>query len=359
MVSRMTNESRCGRWALGALLVSAPLFVACNPGFDDRFSAVDSPRVLAVQASPAQVAPSKAVSYRVLVVNAEGTVDTPHIDWSFCTAAKPVSELNDVASSCFGTGDVVVPFGTGPTASGKIPSIACRQFGPDLPVTMPGEPSARPTDADTTGGYYQPVILDVHNLGQDIATLAQTRLTCALANASGDLGTQYQTRTKTNENPQLSGVVVTSMGNVPLTDAGDPAPLSVPRGSLVTLRASWPTCPDTPTCGDGMCTSGETVTDCPDDCTTPVGCGGPEEYAYLDPALGALVDRHESMRVSWFATQGSFADDHTGRLEAEYATTSTDNDWRAPAIPSTVFMWAVLRDDRGGIDFHSFQLQVE
>ncbi|HWZ87781.1 MAG TPA: hypothetical protein VNW92_02995 [Polyangiaceae bacterium] len=341
------------------LATFAPLLVACNPVFDDRFSAVDSPRVLAVQSTPAQVAPNKAVSYQLLVVDSRGTVASPQVDWSFCTQAKPINELNDVASACFGTGDRVQPFAMGDTAKGKLPSNACSQFGPDLPETMPGAPSARPTDADTTGGYYQPVILAVHDAGQTIETLAETRITCGLANSTGQQFEDYQRETKTNENPELSSVVVTSMGDAPLTDVGDAAPLTIQHGTEITLRASWPACPTTPVCGDGMCTSGEAVADCPDDCTTPVGCRGPEEYAYLDPAQGSLVDRHESMRVSWFATDGEFADDHTGRLEEEFAVTSSDDPWRAPATPGTVFMWVVLRDDRGGVDYHSFQVQVE
>ena len=355
------------------LALCLPLLFACNPEFTNRFSAVDGPRVLAVQSSPAQVAPGKAVSYQILVVDSQGTVANPNVDWSFCTQAKPVDELNDVAQACFGTGDNVMPFATGASAKGKLPKTACRQFGPDLPVTLPGEPPARPTDADSTGGYYQPVILAVRDAHQTVPTLAETRITCGLASSTGAQFEDYQTRSKANENPQLSSVVVLSMGSAPLTDpsaavdmgaagAGGvaaAAPLVVPHGTEITLRAAWPTCPDSPVCGDAMCTSGETVTDCPDDCTNPVGCTGPEEYAYLDPAQNLVVTRHESMRVSWFATQGTFGDDHTGRLEEEYGTTSSDNVWRAPSAPGPVFMWVVLRDARGGVDFHSYELQVE
>ncbi len=336
-----------------------PLLGACNPVFDDRFSDVDSLRVLAVQSSPAEAPPKASVSYQTLIVNGEGTVQDPQIDWSFCTQAKPVNELNDVATACFGTGDDVDPFATGSTASGKIPSIACRQFGSDIPVTAPGEPSARPTDADSTGGYYQPVILSIHGSGPAISSLAETRITCALANSTGAQDEEYAARTKTNENPQLSSVVVHSMGDAPLTDVSDPAPLVVPHDAEITLRAAWPSCPEMPVCGDGMCTSGETVTTCPDDCTKPVGCAGPEEYAYLDPAQGVLVDRHEAMRVSWFSNAGIFTDDHTGQVEEDYTTTTSDDTWTAPSTPGPVFVWVVLRDDRGGVDFHSYQLQVQ
>jgi len=133
----------------------------------------------------------------------------------------------------------------------------------------------------------------------------------------------------------------------------------VARGRKVTLRASWPSCPSEPQCGDGLCTSGETSNDCPDDCTNPVGCGGAEAYAYVDPQTGAFTARHEAMRVSWFVTQGELKDDHTGRLEEEYQTSSSDDEWTAPAQPGLVFLWVVLRDARGGSDWQSFQLQVD
>ena len=65
------------------------------------------------------------------------------------------------------------------------------------------------------------------------------------------------------------------------------------------------------------------------------------------------------MRVAWFSTAGSFEDDHTGRPEEEFATSSSENAWTAPNAPGLVFMWVVLRDARGGSDWQSFQLQVD
>ncbi len=339
-------------------LLVVPLLAACNPEFANRFSAVDAPRVLAVQSSPAEAAPGDDVAYRLLVVGADGTIDHPSVDWSYCTQAKPISELNDVAMECFGDGDQVMPFGTGAMTDGTMPKVACRQFGPDIPMTAAGQPPGRPTDPDSSGGFYQPVIVAIRAEGQSISTLAETRITCGLANGAGDLA-QYRQFSKVNENPEISQVSAVSLHDAVLSDGATQGPLSVPRGQKVTFRTTWPTCPTDPVCGDGMCTSGETATDCPDDCTTPIGCKGAEAYAYVDPATAVLVPRHESMRVSWFATQGEFTDDHTGRVEEEFAINTSDDEWQAPSQPGLVFMWVVLRDARGGIDWQSFQLQVE
>lgn len=349
----MANTTR-----FASLALLWPLCLACNPEFDNRFSTVDAPRVLAVQSQPAQAAPGRRVTYRLLVADENGTVATPAADWAYCTRAKPVSELNDVSQDCFGTGERVLPFAMGADASGTLPPSGCRQFGPDIPMTQPGEPAARPTDADSTGGYYQPVILTVGAGSEAISTLAETRLSCGLANSTGTQFEQYQLRAKLNENPELTQVVAVGLDGVALEN-GAAAAFPVARGQTLTLRASWPSCPTSPSCGDGLCTSGESALECAEDCTSPVGCRGPEEYAYLDPARGVVVPRHEAMRVSWFATRGEFRDDHTGRPEEDFALTSSDNTWRAPDAPADVFMWVVLRDARGGVDWQSFRLAVE
>jgi len=341
---------------LGCLL---PLLLACNPEFDTRASRVETPRVLGVRATPAEAPPGASVSYRILVVDQQGNVDDPKVDWSYCTKSKPLNELNDVASECFGEGEFVVPIGSGSSVTGKLPKSGCAQFGPDIPKTPPGQPPGRPTDPDSSGGFYQPVILAVHAGEESINSLSETRITCGLANGAGDIEA-YRKATKINENPKIAAVTAVNLDNTVLSDGAVDGPLRVPLGKHVVFATSWSTCPTEPACGDGMCTSGETASDCADDCLTePVGCTGPESYGYVDPTTGQLAPRHESMRVAWFATQGDFDNDHTGRLEEDFALTASENGWQAPSTPGLVFMWVVLRDSRGGSDWQSFQLQVE
>ncbi len=356
-----------------ALLV--PVAVACTPQFDERSSQVQGPRVLAVQATPAEARPNDALSYRILIVDEKGTVTKSHVDWSFCTQPKATDELNDVAEACFtDDADIKLPLGTGTAPSGTMPFNACAQFGPDVPQpqshgtaggastsssTDPGA-QGRPTDADTTGGYYQPVILSVSADQTLISAFAETRVTCNLAGSTNEQFAAYTLATRANQNPELLGVTVPSQKDADLTAENAKQPLAIAASDLVTLRASWPSCPTDPTCGDGMCSPGEDITSCADDCTPPVkGCGGPESYSYLDPIEHVLLPRHESFRVSWFASAGSFASDHTGNTEAEYASTTSDNKWRAPKEAGPVFMWVVLRDDRGGVDWQSFEVSVQ
>jgi hypothetical protein len=350
------------------LVLLAPCALACAPEFSDRSSFVSAPRVLAVRSLPAEALAGTEVSYQILVVDEQGGVSTLRANWSYCTQPKPTNELNDVATACFGTGDIVSPFGAGFAPKGKLPVNACAQFGPNVPQRTSGgmgsdtsgnavnQTQGRPTDPDSTGGYYQPLIVEVSAKGTRIPTLGETRITCGLAGSTGEQFEDFNKRTKPNTNPQLSLVTLDS---AELTLDSASQPLSVAAAKKVTLHAGWPVCPATPSCGDDLCSPGEAVQDCPEDCTTPKGCGGSEPFAYLDPEKHALVSRHESMRVSWFATAGTFGNDHTGRAEADFALPSSDNTWAPPKEPGPVFIWVVLRDDRGGVDWQSFKVVVQ
>jgi hypothetical protein len=334
------------------------LLTGCNPEFSNRSSRIDTPRVLGGQSIPAEVAPKGAVGYRILAVTSAGTQQNPRVDWAYCTQPKSVSESDDFSAACLGTGEQIQRIGSGSQVSAKIPANACAQFGPDIPATKPGQPQARPADADSTGGYFQPVMLTLR-AEPDVQAFAETRLDCGLANSSIAQAQDFSNRSKPNENPELSDVVAVSLGSVSLSAEDAETPLEVSAGTAVLLRASWPECPAAASCGDGICSPSETVQNCPADCTDPHGCGGAEPYAYLDPVSHELVDRHEAMRVSWFASDGEYTDDHTGRLEDEYTFLASDNTWTAPTTPGPVFLWVVLRDSRGGTNWKSFRLNVQ
>jgi hypothetical protein len=77
----------------------------------------------------------------------------------------------------------------------------------------------------------------------------------------------------------------------------------------------------------------------------------------LDVASQSLVAEREWLRVSWFATDGAFAESATGRAAGDPATT-TDDSWTAPSQPGPLHLWIVLRDARGGVDFQASDIQV-
>ena len=109
------------------------------------------------------------------------------------------------------------------------------------------------------------------------------------------------------------------------------------------MRATWAACP-APCTGDA--------------CASPEPCTGSEPYLNLDLVEHRLIERRESIRISWFADAGAFDHDRTGRSEGEAATPDTENAWTAPAAATDVHVWAVIRDDRGGVGWNTYVIHV-
>jgi hypothetical protein len=81
-----------------------------------------------------------------------------------------------------------------------------------------------------------------------------------------------------------------------------------------------------------------------------------ENYPAWDVLQRVLVYHNEAMRVSWYATAGSFEHDITGRSESE-SETYAQNNW-TPDAPGLVHVWVVLHDSRGGTDFAAYDFNV-
>ncbi|HEX7476657.1 MAG TPA: hypothetical protein VF331_02515 [Polyangiales bacterium] len=344
------------------LLMAALCSAACRPSIEGRASLVDRDVVLAIQSVPAETGPGKPVQYNVLYAGIDGAADAKALDWALCSARKPLAASGSVALACFEpSGAALSALGTGATVKGQLAKDACQLFGPTPPPPEKGQPNGRPADADTTGGYFQPVRLLERVQGeQDAYAFGMTRLLCGVL-AAQDQAAEFGQRYRPNENPVLDTVVLRRGADTePLTDQADKGQaVRVKPGETVTFRASWAPCPRQSRCGDGICGPREDLTNCAADCqTTPKGCTGSEWYAYFDPAHRVVVDRRESIRVSWYANDGEFAHDRTGTAEAQGATMSTDNAWTAPPSTGQALIWVVIRDDRGGVSWKSYKLDV-
>jgi hypothetical protein len=309
---------------------------ACKPEVDLHTFRVDRARILAVRTEPAEAPPKQAIRLSALYVDPSGTLSAGPIDWAFCNERKPLAELSPVNPACMTReGEEIVPIGQGTTVDGAIPELACRNFGSDVPPPeADGGTGGRPVDPDQTGGFYQPIRIALATPSGDELTLDRTRIVCGIANVSKDLLAEYKSRYHANTNPDIESVGVVEGGSatpLPLEGDGNP-PRVVAPGARITLRASWPVC-------------------------TAAPCTGAETYVAFEVAAQALVDRPETLRVSWFSTDGSFDNDRTGREPGD-STPFVDNVWVAPDHPGTVHLWAVLRDDRGGVGWKGFAIDV-
>lgn len=334
----------------------------CKPDLAGRRSLVEGSRVLAVRSEPATAKPSDSVMYDALFVNTDGNADPEPLDWALCIARKPLTETGPVNQNCLAReGDALEMLGTGGIAMASVPTDACALFGPTPQTPEAGEAAPRPVDPDTTGGFYQPVrVVFEADSGGDQYTLGVTRLACGLGGATQEQAAEFTRKNKANENPSLAAVVIQRDGasdqKLSAIDADDL--VHVDRGARMHLLARWPDCPAEPECGDEICSPGEDTESCDEDCRQPHGCKGSEPYVYFDPITRKLTDRREAMRVSWFASDGEFNHDRTGRSEYEVGSADSDNDWTAPDADTEVSIWVVLRDDRGGVGWGSYRLRV-
>jgi hypothetical protein len=354
---------------------------ACKPNLNDTVSVVDSPQILAARVGAAggqaEWAPMATTEFTALYVGASGAISPSTVNWAICNERKPLAELEPVSPFCLNaTGSWFTPLGTSNPASGTIPIDACSQFGPDVPQPMAGQPPGRPVDPDVTGGFYLPVRAIAPGASSDLTVIAETRLLCDLAGATPDVAAAFKQRYHPNTNPVVASLVVEGDAGPWTAMAPGAGPNVVKAGAHLDLEVAWPACPLTDVAGDGVCGPDETgeacstcgagvgvsMSDCcpgpMKDCTQPSGCQGAERYALFDSSSGRLVDAREGISIAWFATGGSFDSDSTGRVGTDPATTS-DNGWTAPTQPGSIVLWVVLRDDRSGVGWQTYSVDVK
>lgn len=374
MVTRAFTHSLRAALISGVALSALAAVVACKPDFAERASEIRGYRILAIRSEPAEwlkvldpdTGEAKRATYTALVVNPLGTLANENLHWAFCTLPKPLTELNDVSIACFQeSAEFITPIGNGPLVSAAVPDNACRQFGPDTPEDQ----AYRPADPDGTGGYYQPIRALYYPQGDIVVpALEKARIKCGLPGASQEQTSVYNRTYHVNGNPTVDSLTaVSASGEAKITareDQAEAAPLVIPAGASVDLRAAWASCPTTDACGDGYCGPTEAKDGdegaCAQDCSPEKKCTGAERYVAFDLETRALRERREAMRLSWFVVQGggTVRDDRTGADESETAVT-TANRYTAPSTPGDYPLWLVLRDSRGGVGWKSYTIHVE
>ena len=338
--------------ALQAKAALALMLISGVPKLDSGLATVSAPRVLAVRAEPAEVAPGDRVSLRVLLAaGAAGPTATPRV-WR-CAARRALSESASVSQRCTGDRDAAsLEFvGEGEEVDTTVPSDACEVFGPNPPEPEPGEPAGRPVDPDPTGGYFVPFRVSLEGAGD---SFAEVRVRCPLGGAPPTEVVAFNRADRGNENTAITAVEA-SVNGAPRSIEG--GALRVRPGERVRLEVRWPPCPLDDQCGDGVCGPGDDVRSCAADCATLARCAGAERFAYFDRASRAVTARRESMRVSFYQTAGALRDERVGRSSSD-PTPFVFNEWTAPELHGEQRLWFVLRDDRGGVSWANIRAIV-
>ncbi|MFI5309426.1 MAG: hypothetical protein ACHQ53_18870 [Polyangiales bacterium] len=290
-------------------LIIALLAGACREVSDARPSRIVGPQILALEAEPPEAAPGASVSYHVLAVDRGGSLEpTLGMQLAYCRTPKPLTDNRVASDACAEASEQ--PFaGASESLEGVVPSDTCALFGPNVPATD------RPPDPDSTGGYYQPVRVEIESL----AAVGLQRIRCPLANAPIDVALAFRDRYVANQNPVLLPLLATIDGKaVELSD--------IPRDRDVQLALGWP-------------------------------AESAERFVVFDLATATLAEQRESMRVSWFVTDGELSYDRTGRAADDFAL-RTENSWHSPGTAIRAHLWVVLRDSRGGTTHASYDLEV-
>jgi hypothetical protein len=294
----------------------------CKPDVGRAPSLIVGPEILAVKGDPAEVSPGVSASYSFLTASPTGTIRDAQGAWDVCKQPKPPAESNSVASACVNGAPGA---DVGATFSAPVPSEACSLFGPNTPAAKPGEPSLRPRDPDVTGGYYVPVRLLVDDgLGETLMAFAFERIFCGLGGAPLTAIQEYNNTYKKNANPVLQSLAMIDATGVGADLLG----------------------------GAGVVTSGARV-----DLLASASPESAESFPVYDAASQTLRQDVETLRLSWFASDGKFEND---RSNADATSLAATNTWTAPQVADAVVVpiWVVLRDSRGGVDWVSTSLTV-
>lgn len=283
---------------------------ACKPDLSQDDSLITSTRALAVKSEPAEAKPGSSLLFTALIANPLQAREASTTTWQFCTAPKSPTENNVVSAECLGASSLA-DAGSGISIVAAAPTNACSLFGPSTP---PG--GFRPRDPDETGGYYQPLRIDVPGA---VPAFHLERILCDLADASFDIATEFGKKYVPNANPRLAPIAATI--------AGTPVSLDgIARSASVKLEVSW-------------------------------SAADAESYAYYDRSSQTIITKRESMRVAWYVSTGRLDIESTGRDENDLSTV-TSNVWTAPSTPGIAQIWLILRDSRGGVDYTTYNLSV-
>lgn len=274
------------------LLLVALLLSGCSNKFDPT-SWVNGLRLLGVKAEPPEVAAGQQSHLTALVAHPSGSA--PSITWDACLLPPPPRSSGAVNEDCIDLeqGPALLPFGSGPETTATMPMVQPLDLG--LP--------------DESNGFYLPVRLRLTADGQTLTAFYRLRLY---------LGPQSPN--PPNQNPVLMGVYRRASPDdqqgVPLDES---SPFVVHEGDEVTIAAL----------------------------VTPESS---ESYVVYDGDPRTTPPRTvtETIRYSWFATAGKFSQEVSGVPKPNTTLTLKEH---LPPVGSTIDLWVVARDDRGGEDW--------
>jgi len=306
-------------------LALPPVLVLLLLGGCDSFepaTLVQSLRVLAMVAEPAELASGEQATLRALVVDQDPQAAgrAVSLEWAICDKVpRPGVEIDP---DCWklDSAEFITPLVT--------------QADGSTQVTMPPHTITDLGLPDSTGGLYVPVRLRVRAGGTTVTAFHKLRWKAGFlpANANPRLeGLAYVPTEGDGELPDLGQTVVPQ----PLPDDSQ-APLELPRGGKLRLRAS----------------------------AQP---GSAEPYVTFTGDIGAISDPsmimtqnvNELVRFFWYTSAGDIGTEVTGEERPDTTLDTTQYDSSVDARGGLVDIWLVAREERGGHDYLHRQIRLK
>jgi hypothetical protein len=287
------------------------LLVLCLAGCRGTFdpaSYLTGLRVIDVVAKAPEIAPGETTTLTATTFPQNG----PTLDWAVCLI-PPVTTLGQAINpDCIQTDQAadLILLGNGPSVNVTMPRLQAAK--PNALPPLLGVP-------DASDGGYVPVRLRVTSDGSTVTAFYRLRYYIAALNGIANPN-------RSNQNPQLAGVFRVTPG----VDAG--------AGEMVDLSMSPP-----------LVHANDAIT-----LRATVTSDSAETYQVLDLQAIALRSVTETMRISWFATAGTFDNDVTGPASPN---TTLTLDKHLPPANGNIDIWVVVHDDRGGSDVTHRTLQ--
>jgi hypothetical protein len=297
---------------LSISLALAALLAGCRNN-QDPASYVTGLRVLAIKAEPPEVtAPDEPFTVTALAIDAQAPAIS--VAWSECLAGPVTGQPINVACVTDGGADALRPLGEGPSIQATLGTIGSRALG----------------RADATGGVYVPLIAALAAGGQTLTAAYLLRIgRGAVPNRNPVLSGVYRVT-----DPVDGGAAPADAGPGDLAALDEAVPLVVHAGDQITLRATFQP-------------------------------GSVEVYPVYagDPRTTAPRSVTETLSVSWFATAGTFASAASG-ADVPDTVFHLDQVRNGPTVHvppsgSTIDLWVVGRDERGGADYLHRTLLLE
>lgn len=300
----------------GFPLVVAVALTACDGSFSP-YSEIEGPRLLAVRASPAAVAPGASTRVDALVVGADITT----FQWRWCPVVggpnngfecvvdeESVSELFGDTPVSFDLGSEAFATFEHPVSGAAVDTICEGLTAVELPNLA--------NTIDCTDGLPVQVVVEADLDGQQVIAIKEVVL---LSSANSVLAS--------NQNPVIDGIAIRGDDGQELIPMGGDTPPTFAVGETVELVAEIPD-------------------------------------SSAEPVVAADGSTRERLIMSWFTTAGEFDPERETFVDGERGfDEARDVDWIAPppgdAPEGQVDFFVVVRDDRGGVNWAEGSLSLE